>query len=136
MINSDRISALKSIMRLRRTWIAAIVAMGLLSAQIVTAAHACSALAMLPAQEQSAMPADCTQSSERIDSTINVCASHCASGSQVDSHADVPAPMTAAQPALTIRAADIHAPVAGDNATSPAQRAPPPPLALSGRLLI
>ena len=74
-------------MRLRRTWIAAIMALGLLFAQIVTAAHACSTLALPPAHESSAMPADCAQSSVRIDSTINICVSHCDSGAQVDSHA-------------------------------------------------
>src|SRR5437899_11170008 len=123
-------------MRLRRTWIAAIVALGLLFAQIVTAAHACSTLALPPAQEPSAMPADCAQSSVRIDSTINVCVSHCDSGAQVDSHADIPAPMLAPKLALTIRVADAYVPVVGDHVASFAQRAPPPPLAFSSRLLI
>ena len=123
-------------MRLRRSWIAAIMALGLLFAQIVTAAHACSTLTLPPGQEQSAMPADCAQSTARIDSTINICASHCDTGAQVDSHIDVPAPMTAPQPALTIRIADVHVSVADDIATSCAQLATPPPLAISGRLLI
>ncbi len=123
-------------MRSRRAWIAAIMAVGLLFAQIVTAAHACSTLTLPPAQEQSAMPADCAQSTARIDSTINVCASHCDTAAQVDSHADVPAPMMAPQPALTIRVADLYASFANDDATSSAQRAAPPLLALSSRLLI
>jgi len=123
-------------MRLRRTWIAAIVAVGLLFAQIVTAAHACSMFAMPPAQEQSAMPADCAQSSERIDSTINVCVAHCERGAQVDSHADVPAPLIAPQLALAIRVADAFVPAAGDTPSSSAPHALPTPLALSSRLLI
>jgi hypothetical protein len=130
------VSALKSIMRARRTWIAAIVAVGLLFAQIVTAAHACSMFAMPPAQEQSAMPANCAQSSGRVDSTINVCAAHCASGAQVDSHADVPAPLIAPQLALAIRVADAFAPMPGDAPSSSVPRAPPNPLALSSRLRI
>src|SRR5205814_369171 len=101
-------------MRLRRNWIAAIVALGVLFAQIVTAAHACSALALSPAQEQSAMPADCPQSAAGIDSTINVCASHCDAGAQVDSDTDVPVVVMAPQPGLTIRIADVHVSVAGD----------------------
>jgi len=126
----------KFLLTSHRTSIAAIVAVGLLFAQIVTAAHACSTFAMPPAQEQSAMPADCVQSSERIDSTVNVCASHCERGAQVDSHADVPAPLIAPQLALVIRVTDAFAPIAGDASSSPAQRAPPTPLALSSRLLI
>ena len=135
-VDSARIGALGSIMRLRRTWIATIMALGLLFAQIVTAAHACSTLALPPAHESSAMPADCAQSSVRIDSTIKVCVSHCDSGAQVDSHADIPVPMIAPQSVLIIRAADVHPRVAGDKPLSSAQRAPPLPLALSSRLLI
>src|SRR5438874_13731794 len=117
-------------MRLRRTWIAAIMALGLLFAQLVTAAHACSTLALPLAQEQSAMPADCSGSSG-TDSTVNVCALHCDTGAQVDSHADIPAPMLAPQLALTIRVADACVPVVGDHVASFAQHTPPPPLAFS-----
>ncbi len=112
------------------------MALGLLFAQIVTVAHACPTLVLPPAQQQSAMPADCTQSSVNIDSTINVCASHCDAGAQVDSHADIPAPVIAPQVALTVRLADVHAPAGRDIATSSAQRPTPPPLAVFSRLLI
>jgi hypothetical protein len=85
------------------------VMLGVVFAQIVTAAHACT-LAVSAAQAPTAavqppdevMPADCTAMAKRVAASANVCKSHCDYGQQIDVHPDVPVAGIAPQPALTV----------------------------------
>jgi hypothetical protein len=82
--------------------------LGIVFAQIVTVAHACTLA--VPASQPAAfgqpadesMPEDCAAMAKRAASTGNVCDSHCAYGQQIDVQSDAPVAAIAPQPALTI----------------------------------
>jgi hypothetical protein len=83
---------------------------GLVFAQFVTVAHACTlAIPVLqsaatfaqPADET--MPSDCPAMAKRVAANANVCASHCTYGQQIDAQPDAPVAAIAPQPALTVR---------------------------------
>ena len=96
--------------RRQRLWVAGLVMLGVVFAQIVTAAHACS-LAVSTSQAPTpvvqladeAMPVDCTAMAKRVATSANVCESHCDYGQQIDVHPDVPIAGISPQPALTVR---------------------------------
>jgi hypothetical protein len=83
--------------------------LGVVFAQAVTAAHACTLA--VPASEpatsarvlDTTMPPDCAAMAKRGTTNGNVCDAHCAYGQQIDVHPDVPAAAIAPQPALTVR---------------------------------
>ena len=83
--------------------------LGIVFAQIVTAAHACT-LAVSTSQAPTtmalpadpAMPVDCTAMAKRMATSANICDSHCDYGQQIDVHPDVPVIGIAPQPALTV----------------------------------
>ena len=69
-------------------------------------------------------------------SNADVCAAHCVSAEQLTAQADAPLPPAAPQPPLTLR---LVAPYVAMPAVAAAARpvfATPPPLLVSGRLLI
>src|SRR5438132_306366 len=87
-------------------WVAALVMLGVVFAQVVTVAHACmlavpafqAAKLVQPADDT--MPSDCP--SNGATANANVCDSHCAYGQQIDVQGDAPVAAIAPQPALTI----------------------------------
>ena len=96
--------------RWRRRWVAGLVAIGLLFAQIVTVAHACTlvvpasqAVASVEPADDDAMPSDCPTMAKRVAANAKVCDSHCAYGQQIDVQPDAPVAAIAPHPALTIR---------------------------------
>jgi hypothetical protein len=94
--------------RRRRRWVAGLVMLGIVFAQIVTVAHACTLA--VPANQPTAsgqpadesLPEDCAAMAKRAASNGNVCDSHCAYGQQIDVQSDAPVAAIAPQPALTI----------------------------------
>jgi hypothetical protein len=97
--------------RRRRQWVAGLMMLGVVFAQIVTAAHACT-LAVPTSQAPTAvvqsadeaMPLDCTTMAKRVAASVNVCESHCGYGQQIDVHPDVPMAGLAPQAVLTVHA--------------------------------
>ena len=92
----------------RRSCMAVLAILGLLFAQLVTAAHACTVafspslpVAIMASAVDDAMPSDCAGNAKRTD--VNVCESHCAYGQQIDVQSDAPVAAIAPQPALTVR---------------------------------
>ena len=92
----------------RRSCVIILAILGLLFAQFVAAAHACTIAfsASLPVETvatpvDGAMPSDCDGSASRANA--NVCESHCAYGQQIDAESDAPVAAIAPQPALTVR---------------------------------
>ena len=92
--------------RRQRRWVAALVMLGVLFAQVVTVAHACAlavpafqaATLVQPADDT--MPSDCP--SKGATANAKVCDSHCAYGQQIDVQPDAPVAAIAPQPALTV----------------------------------
>jgi len=96
--------------RRHRRWVAGLVTVGLVFAQLITVAHACTlavpasqaaATFVQPADET--MPSDCAAMAKRVAANAKVCESHCAFGQQIDVHPDAPVAAIAPQPALTVR---------------------------------
>jgi hypothetical protein len=129
-------------MRRRRHWISAVVVCAFALAQTLTAVHACSILAASAmsssggASTDDAMPHDCTDMAKHAGASSDVCESHCYGGEQVTAQADIPLPPAAPQSPLTVRVVDpfVAMPVLASAPRSTS--AAPPPLLLSGRLLI
>jgi hypothetical protein len=92
--------------RRQRRWVAALVMLGVVFAQVVTVAHACTlvvpvfhaATFVQPADET--MPSDCP--AKGATANVKVCDSHCAYGQQIDVQSDAPVAAIAPQPALTV----------------------------------
>jgi hypothetical protein len=92
--------------RQQRRWVAILVMLGVVFAQVVTVAHACTlavpafqaATLVQPADDT--MPSDCPAKGATTNS--NVCDSHCAYGQQIDAQSDAPVAAIAPHPALTI----------------------------------
>jgi hypothetical protein len=128
-------------MRRSRQWLAGFMILGLISAQLISLAHACAGADAFAASAQTttgpdaAMPADCPAMTNGA-STRAACEAHCVPREQVDKGVDVrTAPMAPASP-LIVRVA--HPPVpASMRATPPLVRITAPPLSLLfGRFLI
>jgi len=94
--------------RRQRRWLAGMVMLGLVFAQMVTVAHACNlAVPMSPAAAigqaaDETMPSDCAAMEKRVAVNAKVCDSHCAYGQQIDAQTDAPVAAIAPQPALTV----------------------------------
>jgi hypothetical protein len=95
--------------RRQRRWVAALVMLGLVFAQIITVAHACTlavpvsqAIAFNQPADES-MPEDCAAMAKRAVANGNVCDSHCAYDQQIDVQPDAPVAAIAPHPALTVR---------------------------------
>ena len=92
--------------RRQRRWVAALVMLGVVFAQLVTSAHACTlavtafqaATLVQPADDT--MPSDCP--AKGATANANVCDSHCAYGQQIGAQPDAPVAAIAPQPALTV----------------------------------
>ena len=128
-------------MKRRRHWIAALLVFGVIFAQTMAAAHACATLAAstVPssgtASSKHAMPSDCAGMAKHSGSSAAPCATHCYGGEQATAQADAQLPPAAPQSPLTFRVAE---PLVAMPAIASAARvfATPPPLLVSGRLLI
>jgi hypothetical protein len=92
--------------RKQQRWVVTLVMLGVVFAQIVTAAHACTLAvpafqaATLVQPADNSMPSDCPSNGATADA--NVCDSHCAYGQQIDAQPDAPVAAIAPQPALTV----------------------------------
>ncbi len=92
--------------RRQRRWVAALVMLGVVFAQVVTVAHACTLA--VPAFQAArfvqpvddTMPSDCPANGATANA--KVCDSHCAYGQQIDVQGDAPVVAIAPQAALTI----------------------------------
>ena len=125
----------------RRLCVTVLAVLGLLFAQFVTVAHACTVAfsPSLPAATvatpvDDAMPSDCAGSAKRTD--VNVCESHCAYGQQIDVQSDAPVVAIAPQPALTVRVPQPIAPRSFHAIALHARSTAPPFAVLFGRFLI
>jgi hypothetical protein len=92
----------------RRSCVAVLAVLGLLFAQFVTVAHACTVpfspslpLTAVATPVDDAMPSDCAGNAKLTDA--NVCESHCTHGQQIDAQSDAPVVAISPQPALTVR---------------------------------
>jgi len=124
----------------RRRWIAAGVMLGLVFAQIVTAAHACPSLPVASdtAVVQPAVEgmASCQDLADKANDNANVCQSHCLVGQQVDTQADAPIAAIAPREALTVHIVDLSETRAREFSSLPALGVAAPPLLRFSRLLI
>jgi len=95
--------------RRHRTWVAGLMTVGLVFAQLVTAAHAC-ALAVpalqgtvtLAEPADATMPSDCAAMAKPDAANTPACFAHCSYGQQIDVQPDAPVAAIAPQPALTV----------------------------------
>jgi hypothetical protein len=131
--------------RRRRRWVAGLMMLSMLFAQIVTAAHACSLLlspvsapveSAMQSAVSDAMPADCADASKQPVSGANVCEAHCSSGMQLDTQAQTIEAALSPQPALTVHVADVGVSIAGITVQLSALAAAPPRSLLFSRFLI
>ena len=127
--------------RKRRRWLAAWVMLGIVFAQIVTAAHACllvvpvsQTMALLQSADDS-MPSDCGAMEMAAAADAKVCESHCAYGHQIDMQPDAPVAAIAPQLALTVEVASSTAPRSFDKTFIYARSTAPPVSILYSRFL-
>jgi hypothetical protein len=95
--------------RRHRRWVAGLVTIGLVFAQIITVAHACAlvvpvspAAATFVEAADETMPSDCSAMAKRVATNAKVCEAHCAYGQQIDVQPDAPVAAIAPQPGLTV----------------------------------
>ena len=133
--------------RRRRKWVAGLMMLSMLFAQIVTAAHACSLLLSLVsvpvesamqavAPDVDAMPADCAGAAKEPVSGANVCEAHCGAGVQLDIQAHPLEAALAPQSALIVHVADVDISRASIDVQLSALVAAPPLALLFSRFLI
>jgi hypothetical protein len=129
--------------RRRRMWVAGLVTVGLVFAQLVTAAHACMlavpssqgvATIVEPADET--MPSDCAAMAKPPAAKAKVCVAHCTFGQQIDVQADAPVAAIAPQPALTVSVASSNVRPSLDSSFLHARNTAPPVSLLFSRFLI
>lgn len=127
--------------RRQRRWVAGLVILGVVFAQLITAAHACapatatSRTATFAQPVDETMPSDCAMA-KRVAANAKVCESHCAYGQQIDVQPDAPVAAIAPQPALTIRVMSSIAQPSLDTIFLRAQSTAPPVSLLFSRFLI
>lgn len=127
--------------RRQRRWVAGLVILGVVFAQLITAAHACapatatSRTATVAQPVDETMPSDCAMA-KRVAVNAKVCESHCAYGQQIDVQPDAPVAAIAPQPALTIRVMSSIAQPSLDTIFLRAQSTAPPLSLLFSRFLI
>jgi len=94
--------------RRQRRWVAGLVMLGVVFAQIVTVAHACALAvpvfqaATFAEPTDTTMPADCAALAKPVAAKAKVCVAHCTYGQQIDVQPDAPVAAVAPQPALTV----------------------------------
>jgi hypothetical protein len=128
--------------RRHRRWVAGLVTVGLVFAQLITVAHACTlavpaqaaATFVQPADET--MPSDCAAMAKRVAANAKVCESHCAFGQQIDVQPDAPVAAIAPQPALTVRVVPSIVQPSLDTTFFHARSTAPPVSLLFSRFLI
>ena len=116
--------------------------LGVVFAQIVTVAHACTlavpasqtATFVQPADETT--PADCATMAKRVAANAKVCDSHCAYGQQIDVQPDAPVAAIAPQPALTVDVVSVIVQRSLDPIFLHARSTAPPVSLLFSRFLI
>lgn len=126
-----------------RRWLAALMILGFVSAQLISVAHACGGgldAAFVPAEAMAGsaatMPADCPGMADGASSASAACDAHCLPRAQVDKGADVRLAALAPPSSLIVQMAHPTVP-ASMRATPPLARIASPPLSLLfGRLLI
>jgi hypothetical protein len=129
--------------RRHRRWVAGLVTLGLVFAQIVTLAHACN-LTVPAAQAKvtfvepadTTMPADCAAMAKPAAVKGNVCVAHCTYGQQIDVQPDAPVAAIAPQPALTVCLMSSHVLPSLYTSFLHARSTAPPVSLLFSRLLI
>jgi len=129
--------------RRHRRWIAGLVTVGLVFAQIITVAHACALVVPVsqaaatfvePADET--MPSDCSATAKRVAASAKVCESHCAYGQQIDVQPDAPVAAIAPLPALTVHVVSSIVQPSLDKIFLHARSTAPPVSLLFSRFLI
>jgi hypothetical protein len=128
--------------RRQRRWVAGLVMLGLVFAQIITVAHACTLAVPVsqvvafgqPADES--MPVDCAAMAKRAVANGNVCDSHCAYGQQIEVQPDAPVAAIAPQPALMVGVVSLTVPGSLDPIFLHARSTAPPVSLLFSRFLI
>ena len=137
------LTARSHMVRRQRRWVAGVVMLGLVFAQIVTTAHACTLAFPTPqapttlAQEpDETMPSDCAAMAKRVAANAKVCESHCAYGQQIDAQSDAPVAAIAPQPALTVRVTWSMVQPSLDTISLHARSTAPPVSLLFSRFLI
>ena len=114
--------------------------LGVIFAQVVTVAHACTlvvpvfraATFVQPADET--MPSDCP--AKGATANDNVCDAHCAYGQQIDTQPEAPVAAIAPQPALTVGVVSPIARSSHDAKFLHARNTAPPISLLFSRFLI
>jgi hypothetical protein len=129
--------------RRHRRWVAGLVTVGLVFAQFVTVAHACTlavpasqAVATFAQPADDTMPSDCAAMAKRVAANAKVCQLHCAYGQQIDVQADAPVAAIAPQPALTVRVMPSIAQPSLETSFLHARSTAPPVSLLFSRFLI
>lgn len=128
--------------RRQRRWVAGLVMLGVVFAQIVTVAHACtlvvpeSQAAALVQAADGTMPSDCAAMAKRVATNAKVCDSHCAYGQQIDVQPDAPVAAIAPQPPLTVGVVSLIVPRSLDTIFLDARSTAPPVSLLFSRFLI
>ena len=128
--------------RRRRRWVAGLVMLGIVFAQIVTVAHACtlavpmSQAATFGQPADDTMPSDCAEMAKRVAANAKVCESHCAYGLQIDVQPDAPVAAIAPQPPLTVRIVSSIVQPSLDTTALHARSTAPPVSLLFNRFLI
>ena len=124
-----------------RRWIAAAALLGVVFAQIVTAAHACPSF--VPSSDSAvvhtsadSVSANCHELAHKAQDNANVCESHCLTGQQVDTQTDAPTAVIAPRIALTVSVIDHSTVRTRELSSLPALGAAAPPLLRFARLLI
>jgi hypothetical protein len=128
--------------RRQRRWVAGLVTVGLVFAQFITVAHACTlAIPALqaatfaePADET--MPSDCPAMTKRGAANAKVCEAHCTYGQQIDVQPDPPVAAIAPQSALTVRVISSIVQPSFDTSFLRARSTAPPVSLLFSRFLI
>ena len=127
-------------LRRQRRRVAALVMLGVVFAQVITVAHACTLAVpafqavtfVQPADDT--MPSDCP--SNGATANVKVCDSHCAYGQQIDAQPDAPVAAIAPQPALTVGGVSPIAQSSHDTKFLHARSTAPPLSLLFSRFLI
>jgi hypothetical protein len=115
--------------------------LGMVFAQIVTVAHACtlavpmSQAAAFGQPVDETMPSDCAAMAKRA-ANAKVCESHCAYGQQISVQPDAPVAAIAPQPALTVGVVSLIVPRSLDTIFLDARSTAPPVSLLFSRFLI
>jgi hypothetical protein len=128
--------------RRQRRWVAGLVMLGVVFAQIVTAAHACTLAvpapptATLVEPNDVTMPSDCAAMAKEVAANAKVCDSHCAYGQQIDVQPDAPVAAIAPQPALTVGVVPSIVQPSFDKTFLHARSTAPPVSLLFSRFLI